>query len=73
MCIGPTMLGVVVSICSWLKDLPFSNFAQQLPATRYNMQQVCKQTQQVTSNNVEFACTGLKVRETTILGLWFCS
>jgi len=65
------MMGVVVSLCMWLKALQFSNFAQQLPATRNNMQQGMQT--QVTSNNVASVCTGLKAQETTILGLWFCS
>ena len=47
--VGPTILGVVVSICMWLKVLLVSNFAQQLPTT---CNRVCKQIQHVTSNNV---------------------
>ena len=33
-----TWLGVVASVCTLLQVLPVSNFAQQLPTTRNNMQ-----------------------------------
>ena len=48
----PTMLGVVASVFTQLKVWPVSNFAQQLPTTRNNMQQGVQRTQHVTSNNV---------------------
>ena len=50
--VGPKTSGVVPSVCTWLKVLPVSNFAQQLSRTR---NKVCKQTQHVTSNAI--VCT----------------
>ena len=41
----------VASVCTGIKVLPVSNFAQQLPTTRNNMQQAVQTTQHVTSNN----------------------
>ena len=39
----------VASVCTGLKVLPVSNFAQQLPTTHNNMQQAVQTTQHVTS------------------------
>ena len=49
----PTMLGYTLAIMEQKEMLGVvSIFAQQLPKTHNNMQQVCKWAQQVTSNNV---------------------
>ena len=60
-----TMLGVVASICTWLNVWPVSNFAQQLPTTRNNVQ---LDTQWVTSNNLASVCTGLYIKFKTAKG-----
>ena len=58
--VGPTMLGVAVSVCTWLKVSPVSNFAKQLPTT---CNRVCRKTQQcwelLADNDVASVCTGL--------------
>ena len=41
----------VASVCTGIKVLPVSKFAQQLPTTRNNMEQAVQTTQHVTSNN----------------------
>ena len=58
--VGPTMLGVVVSVCTLL------NRFDRFQTLRNNSQQhatscnsACKRTQHVTSNNVASVCTGL--------------
>ena len=63
----PTMLGVVASVFTQLKVWPVSNFAQQLPTTRNNMQQgvqtdaTCniQQCWKLLANAVASVCTGL--------------
>ena len=65
--VGLTMLGVVASVGAWLKVWPVSNFAQQLPTTRNNMQQgvqtnaTCniQQSRELLANNVASVWTGL--------------
>ena len=68
--IGPKMLGVVAPVCMELKGWtvwPVSNFAQQLPTTRNNMQQgvqtdaTCniQQCWKLLANTVASVCTGL--------------
>ena len=58
----------VPSVCTGLKVWPVSNFAQQLPTTRNNMQQgvqtdaTCniQQCWELLANNVASVCTGLR-------------
>ena len=65
--VGLTMSEVVASVGTWLKVWPVSNFAQQLPKTRNNMQQgvqtnaTCniQQSRELLANNVAPVWTGL--------------
>ena len=73
--VGPTMLVVVVSVCTWLKVWLVSNSGQQLPTTRNNMQQgvqmeaTCniQQCWELLANIDASVCTGLKRRVLTLL------
>ena len=63
--VGPTMLGVIASVCKQVKVRPVSRFQ----TLRNNYQQhattcsrVYKRTQHVTPNNVESVCTGLNCK-----------
>ena len=67
--VGPTMLGLVPFVWTWLKVWPASHFSQQLPTTLINMQQgvqtdvTCniQQYWELLANNVASVCTGLNV------------
>ena len=67
--VGPTMLGLVAFVWTWLKVSPASHFSQQLPTTLINMQQgvqtdvTCniQQYWELFANNVASVCTGLNV------------
>ena len=67
--VGPTMLGLVAFVWTWLKVWPASHFSQQLPTTLINMQQgvqtdvTCniQQYWELFANNVASVCTGLNV------------
>ena len=50
--VGPTMLWVVASICTWLKVWPVQPLRNNSQQHATTCNRVCKRTQYVTSNNV---------------------
>ena len=55
--VGPTMLGVVASVYTWLKVWTISNFAQQLPKFWRNLMQQGVQTD--AACNIQQCCVRL--------------